>query len=86
MVRTRAEGKADLAHVVTNVFGLGFDNPLSKALEHHGIIIADDVRWMDYNAIEDLSYLDDQGNEVPLPKSFQFLLRILQFYCVHPQE
>ena len=83
MVYTRAEGWSDLVHILMNVFSLGTTSFLERALDKHGIIVADDVHWMDNDVIKTLTYDDDQGNEMPLPKSYQFLIIILQHYYVH---
>ena len=63
MVRTCTEGWNDLAHILMNVFSLGTASFLERALDKHGIIVADDVCWMDNDVIKTLTYDDDQGSQ-----------------------
>jgi hypothetical protein len=68
MVYTCAEDRADLDHILSNVFfRVRADSILLRALDHHGIMVADNIYWMDSDMIRILSYLDDEGGEILLP-------------------
>ena len=66
MVFTRADGKLALTHVIENVFELPDDHPMITALDQADIVEIDDVLSMPYDDILDLTYIDDQGNEVAI--------------------
>jgi hypothetical protein len=66
MVFTRADGKLALTHVIENVFELLTNHLLTTALTQAGIIEIGDVLSMPYDDILDLTYTDDQGDEVPM--------------------
>ena len=81
MVLTRAERRTALLHVVTDVFMLDDpDNPLSLALSKAFLVDIYDILAMPFHDIDRLDYLDDQGNEVPLPTGYQYMLRIIKHY------
>ena len=83
MVFTRADGKLALKHVIENVFELPTDHPLPTALTEAGIVEIGDVLSMPYDDILDLTYTDDQGNEVPVGRGDKYRLRIIKFYHLH---
>ena len=78
MVFTRADGKLALNHVIENVFELPIDHQLPIALEQAGIIEIGDVLSMPYDDIQDLTYIDDQGDEVTVGKGDKYRLRIIK--------
>jgi hypothetical protein len=83
MVFTRADGKLALTRVIENVFELPTDHPLATALTQAGIIKIGDVLSMPYDDVLDLTYTDDQGDEVPVGKGDKYRLRIIKFYHLH---
>jgi hypothetical protein len=66
-----------------NVSPLSAQRSPEKALSKHVIIVADDLHWMDNNAIKALNYDDDKGNEVTFLRSYQFLQILQLSYYVH---
>jgi hypothetical protein len=80
MVLTRAERRTALAHVVTNVFMLDDDTLLSLALTKAFLVDIYDIRSMPFQDIEQLDYVDDQGNEILLPSGYQYMLQIIKHY------
>jgi hypothetical protein len=71
MVLTRAERRTALAHIVTNVFMLDNDNPLSLALTEAFLVNIYNILAMPFHDIKRLDYVDNQGNEILLPSSYQ---------------
>ena len=80
MVLTCTEGRNALTHVLTNVFDIGTDHPLALALENHGYHDINDIMGMSFEDIKALTYEDDQGQEMDLPRVHQFPINILQRY------
>jgi hypothetical protein len=83
MVLTRAERQTALAHVVTNVFMLDDDSPLSLALTKAFLVDIYDILAMPFHDIERLDYVDNQGNEILLPSSYQYMLQIIKHYDLY---
>ena len=67
MTLARAEGKAALARVITNVFGDAADGPLAKALAKAGYNDIRDVLALSENDLDDL-VCDDNGAEKRVPR------------------
>jgi hypothetical protein len=83
MVFTRADGNLALNHIIENVFELLTDHQLPIALDQAGIIEIGDVLSMPYDDIHDLTYIDDQGDEVTVGKGDKYRLRIIRYYHHH---
>jgi hypothetical protein len=56
---------------------------LATALTQAGIVEIGDVLSMPYDDILDLTYIDNQGDEVPVGKGDKYRLRIIKFYHLH---
>ena len=69
MVLTSVDGKLALTHVIKNVFELPTDHLLASVLTQAGIIDIGDVLSMPYDNIHNLTYTDDQGNDIPVGKA-----------------
>jgi hypothetical protein len=83
MVFMRADGKLALAHVIENVFELPDDHPMITGLTQASIMEMDNVLSMPYDDILELSYVDDQGDEVALGKGDKYRLQIIKYYHLH---
>jgi hypothetical protein len=70
VVLLRAEQRTALTHVISNVFMLNDDNPLSLALTKAFLVDIYDILAMPFHDIELLDYVDDQGNEIMLPNGY----------------
>ena len=79
MVFTRADGKLALKHVIENVFELPMDHPLPTVLTEADIVEIGDVLSMPYDDILDLTYIDDQGNEIPVGKGDKYRLQVIKY-------
>jgi hypothetical protein len=84
MVLTRAEQRTALTHVISNVFMLDDNNPLSLALTKAFLVNIYDILAMPpFHDIERLEYVDDQGNEIMLPNGYRYMIRIIKHYDLY---
>jgi len=80
MVLTRAERRTALTHVISNVFMLDDESPLSLALQKAFLVDIYDVLAMPFHDIDRLEYVDDQGKVVMLPNGYRYMIRIIKHY------
>ena len=83
MVLTRADAKLALTYVTTTVFELPADHVLVTALAQEGIVEIGDVLSMSYDDIADLTYIDDAGDQIAVPKGDRARLRIIKYLHQH---
>jgi hypothetical protein len=69
-----------LTHVISNVFVLDNNNPLSLALTKAFIVDIYDILAMPFHYIEWLGYVDDQGNTIMLPNGYRYMVWIIKHY------
>ena len=82
MVLTHTEGRDALIHVLTNVFEVGVDHPLALTLGKCGYHDINDIIGMSLADIMALTYEDEQGTEIDLPKPQRYQIAILkQYHC-----
>ena len=72
-----------LSHVIYNVLGLPHDGPFDKAIRTYSAWTITHLLCIPDEHIDGLYYLDDDGNETPLPTPLRDLLWILQCYVFH---
>lgn len=80
---THTEGRSALTHVLSNVFEIGVDHPLTLSLAQCGYCHITDIIGTSFVDIEALVYEDDHGKVIDLPKLHQFPLQIFQQYLHH---
>ena len=86
MLLNHHEGQDTLVHVLKNIFQVCDDHPLALALREHGYNMIHDILDAPHEDIESLTYMDDQGNVIPLPLSYHFLVYIFILYSKHHQK
>ena len=74
---------ATLSHVIYNVLGMLHDGPFGKAIRTYSAWTITHFLCIPDEHIDGLYYLDDDGNETPLPNVLRDLVWILQCYAFH---
>jgi len=84
MLLTKTKAIAAFKHVMSNVFEVQDDGPLSKALEHAGYDNIWTLITLQDEDIEALTF-DKSATEkdIPLGRAHQSLLHIFCHYCDH---
>jgi hypothetical protein len=81
MVLECEEGRDALTHVLTNVFQVQGDHPLSLSLQEHGFHDIQAIVDAPRVDIDALTYKDYQGsNVVDLPKNHKYMILLLKSY------
>ena len=70
-----------LSHVIYNVLGMQHDGPFDKAIRTYLAQTITHLLCIPDEDIDGLCYLDDDGNETPLPSLLRDLVWILQCYA-----
>jgi hypothetical protein len=81
MVVESEEGRDTLIHVLTNVFQVQDDHPLSLSLKQHGFHDIQAIVDASKTDIDALTYKDCQGSTVvDLPTNHKYMIRLLKSY------